>query len=343
MRAVIKSEPKPGFDFVDDYKKPVPGKLDVLVEIHSASLCGTDRELYEWTASGSAFGSRLPIVQGHEASGTVVEVGSAVSGFEVGDRVAFESHVVCDTCRECRMGLKEFCPNTKILGMHTEGVFAEFAAVPENACYPLPESISLECGALMESAGVATHALQRVDYATPGANVLVSGMGPIGLAIAVMSKQLGAKKVIATEPNEFRANFARDFGIEVMNPADGNPKELFGIKNGFDLAFETSGAKPTMPMLFDTAATNGTILTIAHPGEAVPVEVAKYVNKRGITLKGIFGRQIWESWVLLADLQSEGIIDLNQFITHRVKLEDYTQAMDLLTGDACKVLFQPHL
>lgn len=343
MRAVIKSEAKPGFDYVEDYPNPKAGPLDVVVEIHSASICGTDRELYDWSASGAAFNPTLPIVQGHEAAGTIVEVGSGVSDFEVGGRVAFESHVVCETCRECRMGLKEFCPNTQILGMHHEGVFAEYIAIPAHACFPLPDAISLECGALMESAGVAAHALQRVGYATPGANVLVSGMGPVGLAVAVMAKQLGAKKVFATEPNQYRADFARQFGIEVMNPMEGDPKEHFEVASGFDLSFETSGAKSALPMMIEDAATNGTVLAIAHPGEPTPVEIAKHINKRGVTLRGLFGRQIWQSWMFLADLQSEGVIDLTKFITHRVKLEDYKHAMDLLRGDACKVLFQPGL
>ncbi|MGJ0183361.1 zinc-dependent alcohol dehydrogenase [Corynebacterium glyciniphilum] len=342
MRAIIKSQPKPGFEFVDDYPQPDPGTTDVVVKVHSASICGTDRELYDWSASGQAFGSTLPVVQGHEGSGTVVAVGTGVSGFNVGDRVAFESHVVCGSCRECRSNRAEFCPRTKILGMHLDGLFAEYAAIPAHACYPLPDTIDLECGALMESAGVAAHAMQRTDFRVAGSNVLVSGLGPVGLAIGMMARRLGAKHVFGIEPNEYRRSFAEDFGITTLAPGDQSPKTMFDV-DGFDVSFEASGARGTLPTLLENASTDSIVMAIAHPGAEVPVEVSKHINKRGVVLQGIFGRKIWESWELLADLQKEQVIDLKEFITHRVKLEDYDNAMDLLHGDACKVLFQPAL
>lgn len=342
MRAIVKNQPAPGFDFVADYPDPQPGPSDLLIEVHSASICGTDRELYDWTASGRNFGSTLPVVQGHEASGTVIGVGNAVTGFRIGDRVAFESHVVCGTCHECRSGRAEFCPRTKIIGMHLDGLFAEMAVIPQHACYPLPDSISLECGALMESAGVAAHAMQRTGFRSAGSNVLVSGLGPVGLAVGVMASKLGAKKVFGIEPNEYRRKFAEDLGIAALAPGEVSPKEMFGVP-GFDLSFEASGARGTLNTLIDNAATDSIVMAIAHPGEPVPVEVSKHINKRGVVLQGIFGRKIWKSWELLADLQQEGIIDLNSFITHRVRLEDFAEAMDLLHGEACKVLFQPKL
>lgn len=342
MRAIIKSQPTPGFEFVDDYPQPEPGTTDILVKVHSASICGTDRELYDWTASGQAFGSALPVIQGHEGSGTVVAVGTGVSGFSVGDRVAFESHVVCGSCRECRSNRAEFCPRTKILGMHLDGLFADYAAIPAHACYPLPDSIDLECGALMESAGVAAHAMQRTDFRVAGSNVLVSGLGPVGLAIGMMARRLGAKHVFGIEPNEYRRSFAEAFGITALAPGGQSPKSMFGV-DGFDVSFEASGARGTLPTLLENASTDSVVMAIAHPGTEVPVEVSKHINKRGVVLQGIFGRKIWESWELLADLQKENIVDLKEFITHRVKLEDYDDAMDLLHGDACKVLFQPGL
>lgn len=342
MRAVIKSQPKPGFEFVADYPDPTAGPTDLLIEVHSASICGTDRELYDWTTSGQSFGSTLPVVQGHEGSGTVVAVGNSVTGFDVGDRVAFESHVVCGACRECRSGRAEFCPNTKIIGMHLDGLFADYAAIPAHACYPLPENINLECGALMESAGVAAHAMQRTNFRVSGSNVLVSGLGPVGLAIGVMASKLGAKKVFGIEPNEYRRQFAEDLGITALAPGDQSPKDMFEV-SGFDVSFEASGARGTLPTLIENASTDSIVMAIAHPGADVPVEVSRHINKRGVVLQGIFGRKIWESWELLAELQQEGIVALNEFITHRVKLENYDEAMDLLHGEACKVLLQPNL
>lgn len=342
MRALVKTRPEPGFEFISDHPDPKPGPTDLLVKIHSASICGTDRELYDWTPSGQGFGSTLPVVQGHEGSGTVVGIGSGVTGFAVGDRVAFESHVVCGSCRECRSGRAEFCPQTKIIGMHLDGLFAEYAAIPVHACYPLPENISLECGALMESAGVAAHAMQRTGFRVSGSTVLVSGLGPVGLAVGVMASKLGAKKVFGIEPNEYRRKFAEEMGITTLAPSGESPRELFGV-DGFDVSFEASGARGTLPTLIENASTDSIVMSIAHPGADVPVEVARHINKRGVVLQGIFGRKIWESWQLLADFQQEGVIDMNRFITHRVPLEDFENAMDLLHGEACKVLFQPHL
>ncbi|MDU0348438.1 alcohol dehydrogenase catalytic domain-containing protein [Actinomyces sp. MRS3W] len=342
MRAIIKSAPEPGFEFTTDQPRVAPGPSDVLVQIHSASICGTDREIYDWTASGQAFGLTLPIVQGHEGSGTVIEVGSAVTGIDVGDRVAFESHVVCQACRQCRTGRAQYCPHTRILGMHLGGVFAEFATIPAHACFPLPEAISLECGALMESAGVAAHAMQRTDFKVAGATVLVSGLGPVGLAVGAMAVRLGAKAVFGSEVNTYRREFAESFGIRGIDPLQGDLRELAGV-NGFDISFEASGARGTIPALIEAASIDGTVLTIAHPGEDIPIPVARDINKRGVTLKGLFGRRIWESWMLLADLQLDGIIDLERFVTHKVRLEDVDKAMALLRGEACKVLFQPSL
>lgn len=340
MRAVIKSQPTPGFEFVTDQPNPAPGPADLLIKIHSASICGTDRELYDWTASGQAFGSTLPVVQGHEGSGTVIGMGDGVSGFDIGDRVAFESHVVCEGCRECRSGRKEFCPNTRIIGMHLDGLFADYAAIPAHACYRLPAGISLEAGALMESAGVAAHVMQRTNFRTAGSDVLVSGLGPVGLAIGVMARKLGAKHVFGLEPNQYRRDFAANLGITALAPGQDSPQELFGV-NGFDLSIEASGAQGTIPTLIENAATDSIVMAVAHPGDVVPIDVSKHISKRGVVLQGVFGRKIWQSWELLADLQLDRILDLNDFITHRVKLEDFADAMDLLHGDACKIVFQP--
>ena len=194
----------------------------------------------------------------------------------------------------------------------------------------------------MESAGVAAHAMQRTDFRVSGSNVLVSGLGPVGLAVGVMASKLGAKKVFGIEPNEYRRQFAEDMGITALAPNGESPREMFGVE-GFDVSFEASGARGTLPTLIENASTDSIVMAIAHPGAEVPMEVTRHINKRGVILQGIFGRKIWESWQLLADLQQEGVIDLNQFITHRVRLEDFEEAMDLLHGEACKVLFQPHL
>ena len=177
MLAVVKSSAERGIEVRTDWPEPTAGPGQVLLQVAAASLCGTDRELYEWTPSAQAFGLNLPVALGHEGSGTVLEVGDGVEGLLPGDRVALESHLICGHCWACRTGNAHTCENTRILGMHIDGVFAERVAVPAAICVKLPDSVSLEVGALLESAGVAMHSVQRgtFDWQQPG--VLVVGEG----------------------------------------------------------------------------------------------------------------------------------------------------------------------
>src|SRR4029450_2831956 len=201
MKAVVKNSAERGFEYVTDYPDPQPADGQVVIEVAAASLCGTDREVYEWTPSAQAFNLNLPVATGHEGAGTVVEVGPGVTGLQVADRVALESHLICGQCFPCRTGDAHICERTRIVGMHIDGVFADYMAAPEDICVKLPDHASLEVGALLEAAGVAVHAIQRSDYAVAGRAVLVSGGGPVGLVVAHLAKLMGAAHVSVIEPN----------------------------------------------------------------------------------------------------------------------------------------------
>ena len=175
MKAVVKHAAERGIQIREDWPEPVAGPGQVLLEVAAASLCGTDRELYEWTPSAQAFNLDLPVAIGHEGAGTIVEVGPGVTGLRVGDRVALESHLICGQCFPCRTGDAHTCERTRIIGMHIDGVFAQYMAAPQDICVKLPDQASLEVGALLEAAGVAVHAVQRADYAVDGG---YSAMGP---------------------------------------------------------------------------------------------------------------------------------------------------------------------
>jgi len=344
MRAVLKHEAAPGLSVRDDYPDPVAGPGEAVVEIAAASLCGTDRELYEWTSSAQAFEPALPVVLGHEAAGTVVAIGDGVTSVAIGDRVALESHLTCGRCFPCRTGNAHICERTRLIGMHVDGVFAERVAVPEAICVPLPDGLPFEQGALLEAAGVGMHAVQRSGLAVAGQRVLVNGGGPVGQVITRISRALGAAQVVVVEPNPFRRQIAEQAGADAVSPdADivGLCRESSGRRGGFDAAFEVSAVAGVLPTIMESLRGEATVVTVGHPGAPVPIDVAAQINKKGITLRGIFGRRLWDTWEQLTLLLGSGRIDLASLVTHQLALEDADKAIELLTGDACKVLLVP--
>jgi threonine 3-dehydrogenase len=346
MKAVVKNAPERGVTYVTDYPDPKAGDGQVVIEVAAASLCGTDREVYEWTPSAQAFNLSLPVAIGHEGAGTVVEVGRGVTGLRVGDRVALESHLTCGQCFPCRTGDAHTCERTGIIGMHIDGVFAEYMAAPQEICVKLPAHASLEVGALLESAGVAVHAVQRAGYAVAGRAVLVSGGGPVGLVVAYLARLMGAAHVIVIEPNPYRRAQAEQIGALAMPPGDeviAKCRQLTGNRGGFDVAFECSGAASALPPLFEALRRESTLVTVGHPSRAAEINIAAHINKKGITLRGIFGRRLWETWEQTMLLLDSGRLDLQWLITHRKALSQIDEAVDLLTGDACKVLLLPGL
>jgi threonine 3-dehydrogenase len=346
VRAVVKSGPTRGATVHTDFPEPGVGSQDVLVQVVAASVCGTDREMVEWTPAAAAFGLRTPVVMGHECAGTVVAVGEHVRGVRVGDRVALESHVPCGGCYPCRTGDAHNCADMRILGMHVGGAFAELVAVPEAICFPLPEALSFEVGALLEPAGVAWHAVQRSERGVAGGLVLVSGCGPVGLVIIQLSSLLGASRVVAVEPNPYRRALAEGLGATAVAPSDdvvGLCRELAGRRGGMDVAFEASAAPSALPVLLDAVRREATVVTVGHPGRPIEIDIASHINKKGITLRGVFGRRLWDTWEQTSLLVASNRLDLEPLITHRLPVEALEEAVDLLDGEACKVLLKPEL
>lgn len=344
MKAVVKTGPVRGAEFRRDWPEPHCRADEVRIRVAAASVCGTDRELYEYTESAKAFGLSFPVVLGHELAGTVIEVGKDVQSVRVGDRVALESHLMCGHCFPCRTGNAHNCENLSVLGMHFDGAFAERVVVPERICFKLPEGLPLESGALLEPAGVAMHAVQRAAQTVPGQRVLISGSGPVGMVLSRLVTLLGASDVVVVEPNPYRRQLAADLGAHTLTLEDDVVevcRDRSGNRGGFDLAFEVSGAASALPNLFDATRREGTVVTVGHPGRPIPVDVAQYINKKGITLRGIFGRRIWDTWESIATVVTSGQLDLGALVTHRLPLEDFEQAIDLLTQDSCKVLLIP--
>ena len=346
MRAVIKARPERGVQFVPDYPEPQVSAGEVKIRVAAASICGTDRELYEYSAMAQGFNLKIPVVLGHECSGTVIEVGAGVESLAVGDIVALESHVACWECYPCQTGNAHNCLNMKLLGLHLDGGFAERLVAPASACFKLPANFPLEQAALLEPAGVAMHAIQRSRVEMSGADVVISGGGPVGLLIAVIATVMGAANVVVSEPNAYRRGLVEEFGATAIHPSE----DLVAIcgalstaKSGFDVAFEASGVPAALPALFDAVRREATVVAVGIPGRPIELDVASYLIRKGLTFRGSFGRSLWGTWEKISTLVSSGALDLSKLITHRLPLSDLDAAIALLSQESCKVLLVPDL
>ncbi len=344
MRAVLKTQPSPGFDLVSDHPdRPLrPGEVRTAVE--AVSVCGTDRETYEYGPAVVELGLRLPVVTGHECAGTIVEAAPDVVRVRVGDRVAVETHVACHDCYQCLIGNAHNCLRMELVGLTIDGAFAERMVVPASTCFLLPDEITMETAALLEPAGSAMHAVQRSGHDLAGATVLISGAGPIGLAATQIALAQGAEQVVVVEPHAGRGALAEDMGARVMRPGDGLVEavhDLTGRAQGVDVVLECSGAPAALEAGLEVVRREGTVVSVGLMNRPVELATTRHLISRGITLRGSFGRRIWDSWTDLSSLVATGQVDLSRLITHRLELEDVETAIELLGGDSCKVVLYP--
>jgi len=345
MRAIVKPTPQPGVVYRDDAESPgPPGYGEVRVTIAAASVCGTDREIVRFSPAAQAFHLRLPVITGHEGSGVVNAVGGGVMSVSVGDRVAFDSHVACFECYQCSIGNAHICERMLLLGLHIDGLFAEQVVVPARAVYRLPGDFPLETAALLEPAGVALHAIQSCGQSLLGLRVVISGGGPVGLFIAELARLAGAAVVAVVEPNPWRRRFAESRGaIGIDATDDGNVvlAALVGERGGFDVGFEASGHPSAFDRVIRHIRRGGHYVSVGFAGTAVSLDTSEVLNRRAITLHGSFGRRLWSTWDLLVALVIEGRLDLEAFITHRLGIDEFDRAIELLSEDSCKVLLLP--
>lgn len=343
MKAVRKNHHAPGVDYVTDASEPpAPDAGQIKIRVAAASVCGSDVSIARYTAAGRAFNLALPVTMGHEGSGVVVAVGDGVTGFDVGDHVALESHIACFDCYQCGIGNAHICENMRLLGLHVDGLFAEYCTLSARAAYKLPSSIPLEHAALLEPSGVAMHAIQSTGVPLLGQRILVTGAGPVGLFIAELAILAGAARVVVVEPNPWRQEFARSRGA-IAIPPSGEPGELRALsgRSGFDIAFEASGHPTSFPAAIDALRNGGTYVSVGFGNDALSVDAGEFLNRRGLRMVGSFGRRLWSTWNDLVGLVEQGRLDLGAFITHRLPLSEFDEALELLSGDACKVLLLP--
>lgn len=344
MRALVKTEAGPGM-VVRDVPVPPCGPSDVLIKVHHAGVCGTDLHIWEWDAWASAR-LRPPVVIGHEFAGEIVELGAEARAeglLAVGDRVTAEGHIVCGHCLPCRTGDAHVCRRTRIIGVDRDGAFAEFITMPASNVMKL-DGIPTEIGAIMDPMGNAVHTvLEGGDVA--GSAVLVLGCGPIGCFAVGVARAGGASLVIASDLNPTRLELARKMGAHVcLNPSEvdvvGRIRDLTGGE-GVDLVCEMSGHPNGHQTAFSAARLAGRVNLLGTPSRTTEVNFARDVIFKGLTLYGVTGRRMYDTWQQMFRLLRAGQLDPRPVITHRFKLEQIAQAIQVIKdGQAGKVILE---
>ncbi len=343
MKALIKAEPTRGATLVD---LPVPsiGPNDLLVRVQAAAICGTDNHIYDWTPWAQAR-LKLPMIFGHEYCGEVVEVGASVSAFRVGDMVAAETHIPCLVCHQCRTGRQHTCEQMRIIGVHVDGAFSEYACLPAACAWKLAPGTSPDLGAILEPIGVAANGLfkDRID----GASVAIIGCGPIGIFGAQMALAAGARSLFVTDVSDYRLDMARRIVPQAtaMNPLKEDVRSAVAEATGgrgLDVVVELSGSGPGTVQAFDLLRKGGRVSLVGLPSQPITLEMTSAIIYREAIVYGSTGRLMWDTWYRVDDLLRAGRFDPLPVITHRFPLEEYDRALQLtLSGQAGKVILYP--
>ncbi len=342
MKAVMKKDPAYGA-ILADVPKPSPGPGQVVVKVEATSICGTDHHIYIWNQWAQ---NRIkpPRIMGHELAGTVVELGPGVTSVKLGDYVSAETHIVCGRCVQCMLGEKHVCQNTAILGVDTDGCFAEYLAVPQENIWHNDPAIPSDVASIQEPLGNAVHTVLSGE--TRGKTFALFGCGPIGLMAIGVAKACGASFVAAADINDYRLGIVREMGADLVinsRKDDPVPAILDATKGlGVDAVLEMSGAEVVFDQAFKVIRAGGRMALLGLPEKPLVVNFSDNIVMRGITLQGITGRRIWDTWLTSRELLRSGRLDLSPVITHRLDLEDYQKGMDLMTsGDCGKVILYP--
>ncbi|MDF7662354.1 L-threonine 3-dehydrogenase [Erwiniaceae bacterium L1_54_6] len=338
MKALAKLKAEEGIWMVTDAPIPEPGHNDLLIKIRKTAICGTDVHIYNWD-DWSRKTIPVPMITGHEYVGEVVAIGQEVKGFAIGDRVSGEGHITCGHCRNCRAGRTHLCRNTVGVGVNRQGCFAEYLVIPAYNAFKIPDNISDELAAIFDPFGNAVHTALSFDLV--GEDVLISGAGPIGIMAAAVCKHVGARNVVITDINEYRLNLARNMGVtRAVNVAQENLPAVMaalGMTEGFDVGLEMSGAPPAFRSMLEVMNHGGRIALLGIPPGEMAIDWNQVIFK-GLFIKGIYGREMFETWYKMAALIQSGL-DLTPIITHRFSIDDFQQGFDeMRSGHSGKVI-----
>jgi len=337
MKSLIKAKREPGI-WMDDSPMPTFNANEVLIKIHKTAICGTDIHIYSWDDWAQAT-IPVPMIVGHEFFGEIVEVGQAVKGLNIGQRVSGEGHITCGICRNCRAGRQHLCRKTQGVGVNRPGCFAEYLVLPASNVLPLPDNITGDQAAILDPFGNATHC--ALSFNLIGEDVLITGAGPIGMMAVAIARHAGARHVVITDVNDHRLALAKKMGasraINIKYHTLQDTMDELGMREGFDVGLEMSGNPMALNDMVKTMNHGGKIALLGIPPEATPIDWTQVIFK-GLELKGIYGREMYETWYKMIAMLQSGL-DLSPVMTHHFPVDDFQDAFQIMaSGQSGKVI-----
>lgn len=337
MKALVKAKPEVGL-WMEHVPVPEIGPEDVLIKIKKTGVCGTDIHIWNWDEWAQKT-VPVPLVTGHEFAGEIVELGSAVSDLKIGQRVSGEGHLIGKQSRQSRAGKFHLDPETRGIGVNEQGAFAEYLKLPAFNVVPLPDAVDDEIGAILDPLGNAVHTALSFDLV--GEDVLVTGAGPIGIMAAAVARHVGARHVVITDVNDARLELAAKVcdlrPVNVMKEDLGDVISELGMKQGFDVGLEMSGNQIALDQMVENLVMGGRIALLGIPPGKSPVDWSRIVFK-AITIKGVYGREIFETWYKMLAMLENGL-DVRNVITHRFNVDEFQDGFGaMLSGNSGKVV-----
>ncbi len=339
MKALVKSKSEPGL-WLEDVPEPAMGINDVKIRVLLSGICGTDLHIHEWDEWARST-IPVPLVIGHEFVGEIVEVGANVADFRPGELVSGEGHVVCGRCRNCLAGRRHLCAHTQGVGVNRPGAFAEYIVLPMTNVWRHGPKVPLEIAAIFDPFGNAVHT--ALSFPVLGEDVLVTGAGPIGIMAAAVARHSGARYVAITDVNPYRLDLARKLGVTVaVNPQETPLKTVqaqLGMLEGFDVGLEMSGVPAAFREMLANMRHGGKIAMLGIPASDMAMDWHQVIFG-GLTIKGIYGREMYETWYKMTVLLECGL-DISAVITHRLSYRDYEQGIAVMrSGQSGKVVLE---
>jgi len=333
VKALVKAKAAPGL-WLQDVPDPEPGPGEVLIRVLRTGICGTDLHIESWNEWAQAT-IRPPLVVGHEFVGEVVRLGEGIASVYPGEIVGAEGHIVCGRCRNCLAGRRALCANTVGIGVQRDGAFAEFIVMPAINLWPHLTKIDLDVAAIFDPFGNAVHT--ATQFRVVAEDVLVTGAGPIGMMAALVARHIGARHVVITDVSDYRLELARRIGVtravDVRTTTLAQVQEELGMKEGFDVGFEMSGQASALRDMIANMAHGGRVAVLGLPDHEFPIDWSQVVLKM-LTVKGVYGRQIFETWYQMSVFTQSGL-DISPVITHRFAYHQFQEAFAVAHSGNC--------
>lgn len=337
MKTLAKTQDAPGI-WMTESERPQCGHNDVLIKIKKTAICGTDMHIYHWDEWAQNT-IPVPMTVGHEFVGEIAEIGPEVSGFTIGDRVSGEGHITCGHCRNCRAGRRHLCRETVGVGVNRTGAFAEYLVIPASNAFKIPDGVSDDMASILDPFGNAVHTALSFDLV--GEDVLITGAGPIGAMAAAICRHVGARNVVITDVNDYRLSLAKELGatrtVNVSKETLSDVMLDLGMTEGFDVGLEMSGNGQALNGMLEVLNHGGNIAMLGIPSKDTVIDWNQVIFK-GLNIKGIYGREMFETWYKMVAMLQSGL-DISPIITHHFNIDDFQAGFDAMaSGKSGKII-----